>query len=93
MRIKPAGKNVKPHHVALYLNLVLMWQEQLDNPVILVKLQELMDASNIGSRKAYFRYMKELHEWGYISGYKKVINGANVVMKFLQEPTDDSIVS
>ncbi len=37
--------------------------------------------------------MREFHEWGYISGYKKMINGSNVVMKLLQEPTDDSIVS
>ncbi|WP_177318597.1 hypothetical protein [Chitinophaga sancti] len=52
-----------------------------------------MDAFNSGSRKMYFRYMREFHEWGYISGYKKMINGSNVVMKLLQEPTDDSIVS
>ncbi|SFW57970.1 hypothetical protein SAMN05661012_02732 [Chitinophaga sancti] len=71
----------------------MKWHEQLDNPVILVKLHELMDAFNSGSRKMYFRYMREFHEWGYISGYKKMINGSNVVMKLLQEPTDDSIVS
>lgn len=92
-KIRLADKKIKPHHVILYLNLLLKWQKQVDNPVLHIKSYEMMDESNLGSRSTYFRYMRELLEWGYISGYRKGTNGAIVEMKFLHFPVDEQIVS
>ncbi|WP_343693998.1 hypothetical protein [Chitinophaga sp.] len=88
-----ADKNIKSHHVVLYLNLLLRWQAQEGNPVLHIKSTHMMVESNLGSRRTYFRYMRELHEWGYISDYRKWNNGAIVEMKFLQDPADGQIVS
>jgi len=92
-QLQKADKNIKSHHVTLYISLLLKWQKQENNPVILIKSYEMMDESNLGSRTTYYRSMKELLKWGYISGYRKVINGAIVEMKFLHFPTDRQVVS
>ncbi|WPQ60690.1 hypothetical protein SIO70_20265 [Chitinophaga sancti] len=92
-KLRMADKNIKPHHVILYLNLLLKWHEQHDNPVLHIKSYEMMDETNLGSRRTYFRYMRELLEWGYINGYRKGTNGAIVEMKFLHLPADEQIVS
>jgi hypothetical protein len=91
--IKTADKNVKPYHAMLFINLLLKWQAQKNNPVIHITSSEMMDASILGSRTTYFRAMRELQQWGYISKYRKGINGAVVVMKFLQCPAGDRVVS
>lgn len=92
-KIKMADRNIKSHHVVLYLNLLLRWQAQAGNPVLNIKSSDMMAESNLGSRSTYFRYMRELHEWGYINDYRKWSNGAIVEMKFLQDPADGQIVS
>ena len=76
----------------LYINLLLKWQEQEHNPVLHITSYEMCNESNLGSRSNYFRYMRELLEWGYISGYRKGTNGAIVEMKFLYNPADVQIV-
>lgn len=88
-----ADRNIRSHHVVLYLNLLLRWQAQEGNPVLYIKSYDMMIESNLGSRRTYFRYMRELLAWGYISAYRKGTNGAIVEMKFLQDPACGHIVS
>lgn len=87
-KIRMADKNIKPHHVTLYINLLMIWEQQKDNPVLQIKAIDILRESNLGSRNLYFRYMRDLLKGGYIKGYRRGINGAIVEMKFLHDPAD-----
>lgn len=91
--IRMADKNIKPHHVTLYINLLLKWQQQENNPELHIKSADMLYESNLGSRSLYFRYMRELQEGGYINAYRKGRHGAIVEMKILRNPADEQIVS
>jgi hypothetical protein len=78
------NKKVKSQHASLYFSLLTKWLDQKDNPILLIKSREMMRASRIGSRAAYFRYMQELVKMEFIARYDGKSRGAIVVMKHLQ---------
>lgn len=91
--IRMADKNIKSHHAMLYINLLLKWRKQNNNPVLHITSTEMCYEANLGNRSNYFRYMRELFEWGYLRSYRKGTNGATVEMKFLYDPVGLHIVS
>lgn len=77
-----ADQNIKPHHVSLYHCLLAKWHRQRNNPVIRVSAREMMPMAKIGSLKTYYRTLKDLFLWGYLSGYEKAYKYSNVTMTF-----------
>lgn len=82
-----ANKQVKPQHIALYLSLLMNCYTQGKRTAIHIRSSDLMKLSRIGSRRSYFRYMRDLVRLGFISEYSKDAKGANVVVQHLSPAT------
>lgn len=48
-----ADRKIKPHHVTLYINLLLKWQQQENNPLLHIKAADMLYESTLGSRRLY----------------------------------------
>lgn len=58
-------KSVRAEHLALYAYLCSV-AENTPGRVFTIEAREVMKASHVRRRKAYYRYMNELDDWGFI---------------------------
>src|SRR5690554_1268544 len=59
-------ERINPYHAMLYISLFQFWNiNRFQNPISIAR-SEVMKISKIGSANTYTKYLKELHEFGYL---------------------------
>lgn len=60
------SEDISPYHIALYVMLFNVWNRNHFAPSFVVNRQEMIILTRIGSTSTYSKYMKQLHEKGWI---------------------------
>lgn len=64
-----------PGHISLYMAIFQQWNHHRFKDYFTINRKDLMQLSKVRSKDTYHKYIRELHEAGYIHCYPSVIRG------------------
>lgn len=61
-----SNEEVKPSHIAMYITLFQMWNQNRFIKSFIINRPELMTLCKMGSKTSYSNCMSDMHRWGWL---------------------------